>query len=93
MKQQEYEHECLKKDCSLVWMDIYKFARCPECNSDNTVTHYPIIEQVDIIASGYEWVCPECDVLNLEVEWTKQATCFICGKTYETNLPEHALGK
>ena len=48
-------------------------------------------EPVDIIASGYEWVCPDCDKLNKEIEVTEKVACVICGITYKTNSPEHAL--
>jgi hypothetical protein len=47
---------------------------------------------VDLIASGYEWICPHCERYNLEIEVTSRVTCVGCGKTFETNPPEHALG-
>lgn len=47
-------------------------------------------ETVDMIASGYEWICPECETLNKEIEWTENVTCEQCGRIYETELPEHA---
>lgn len=58
------------------------------------------METVDLIASGYEWVCPKCGKLNHEIEVTETVTCHDdedcdgcgkgCGKTYETESPEHA---
>ena len=47
-------------------------------------------ECVDLIASGYEWECPNCENLNKEIEVTEQVTCSYCGLTCETNPPEHA---
>lgn len=49
------------------------------------------METVDIIASGYEWTCPECNRLNKEIEYTQQVQCKQCQQTFETGLPEHAI--
>lgn len=51
-----------------------------------------VYDSVDIVASGYQWVCPECDELNKEIEYTLEVTCESCGVTFSTNPPEHALG-
>lgn len=48
------------------------------------------MERVDLMASGYEWVCPECDTLNHEIEAKGKVTCAQCGTECETNPPEHA---
>lgn len=50
------------------------------------------METVDIIASGYEWICPACDTLNKEMEYTEQVNCGNpqCFTEFETNPPEHA---
>lgn len=45
---------------------------------------------VDMIASGYEWVCPNCGVLNPEIEHTPTVTCKSCQRLFPTNPPEHA---
>jgi hypothetical protein len=37
-------------------------------------------KSVDIIASGYEWICPKCDKLNLEIEITETVTCRVTWK-------------
>jgi len=47
---------------------------------------------VDVIASGYEWVCPSCNELNKEIEYLEKYTCGRCKKEVETSLPEHAYG-
>ena len=46
-------------------------------------------ELVDLIASGYEWTCPKCDMPNEEIEVAEHVTCWKCGKTFEANPPEH----
>jgi len=48
------------------------------------------METVDIIASGYEWICPECGRFNTEIEITETVICEECGTEFETNPPEHA---
>ncbi|MEM3452110.1 MAG: hypothetical protein QW835_00590 [Candidatus Hadarchaeum sp.] len=48
------------------------------------------METVDLIASGYEWICPNCDKVNAEIEWRETVVCRHCGQQYETNHPEHA---
>lgn len=48
------------------------------------------MKTVDIIASGYEWICPECETFNQEIEITETVKCCSCKTTFETNPPEHA---
>ena len=52
------------------------------------------METVDIIASGYEWLCPECNTLNKEIEYTERVKCSNpqCFTEFETDLSEHAMG-
>jgi len=45
---------------------------------------------VDLIASGYEWICPKCDTFNTEIEITEKVTCPECGATWETGECHHA---
>ncbi len=49
---------------------------------------------VDLIASGYEWICPICDKLNHEIETTEIVTCsnIACSESFKTNPAEHAIG-
>ena len=51
------------------------------------------MKAVDIIASGYEWVCPICLEHNKEIEITEKVKCQICDAEFETNPAEHAYGK
>ena len=50
------------------------------------------METVDIIASGYEWICPKCGRFNTEIEITETVICegIDCRAELETNPPEHA---
>jgi len=48
------------------------------------------MEKVDIIANGYEWICPDCKHYQQEIEWTEIVQCNDCSHQFETNLPEHA---
>lgn len=49
---------------------------------------------VDVIASGYEWVCPDgdCNTLNEIIEFPRNPVvqCSECGKKVELDIPEHA---
>ncbi len=51
-------------------------------------------DNVDIVASGYEWVCPICETLNKEISCTEVVICLKrdCKKSFFTNLPEHCIG-
>lgn len=52
------------------------------------------IPVVDVIASGYEWICPECQTFHKIIEFPKNPViqCSECGCKVELDLPEHALG-
>jgi len=40
-------------------------------------------KSVDMIASGYEWICPVCDYKNKEIEIEIAVTCFHCHGSFE----------
>jgi hypothetical protein len=46
--------------------------------------------EVDVIASGYEWICPHCEHTNHMIEVFDEARCERCRTDYTANLPEHA---
>jgi uncharacterized protein (DUF983 family) len=48
------------------------------------------LEEVDLIASGYEWTCPNCDELNHEIEITETVCCKDCKQKYSTGETHHA---
>lgn len=50
------------------------------------------MRQVDIIASGYEWICPDCETFNTEIEITETVKCVCCDAEFETAPAEHAYG-
>ena len=53
-------------------------------------------EPVDIIASGYEWICPECDRLNKLIEYPKSGKVICqdknCQQEFQADMPEHCWG-
>lgn len=44
----------------------------------------------DLIASGYEWTCPECDALQDEIEIKPFVRCRECKEVFHTEGAEHA---
>ena len=47
-------------------------------------------ETVDLIASGYEWVCPQCDQLNLEDTIPNGSVwCKACGGNFQQGDHDH----
>lgn len=46
---------------------------------------------VELIASDYEWTCPNCEVLNKTIEVVEQVACEKCGQTFPVNDYDHAL--
>lgn len=51
------------------------------------------IEEVEIIASGYEWICPNCEYPNTEIEATEFVVCKSnCGKRFRVADYYHATG-
>jgi len=47
-------------------------------------------EYAELIASGYEWICPACDHFHNEDAHKDVVTCSKCGTVYQTEPPEHA---
>ena len=52
------------------------------------------MQTVELIASGYEWECPECEFLNKEIEITLTVTCEHCQEKFEVDVygAHHAYG-
>ena len=48
------------------------------------------LDSVDVIASGYEWMCPECNHFNTEAGIRDEVECEECHTHFETNGAEHA---
>ncbi len=49
-------------------------------------------EEVTLIASGYEWICPNCNTLNTHSKTAPKVTCNLCNRTYMTDEALHAHG-
>ncbi|MCK5615776.1 hypothetical protein KAR91_78660 [Candidatus Pacearchaeota archaeon] len=58
-------------------------------SDENRAENVPI---VDVIASGYEWICPECEEMHEVIEFPRNpiVRCPDCGFKVELDLPEHA---
>lgn len=50
------------------------------------------IVEVDLIASGYEWECPNCEKFNREIETSEQVKCTKCKRTFNVSGTYHAEG-
>lgn len=46
---------------------------------------------VELIASGYEWTCPECNQYNKVIEVSTEVTCGTCEKTFQVRDYHHAI--
>ena len=53
---------------------------------------HPQYSTVELIASGYEWVCPHCGHLNYEIEIIERVQCKKCEARFNTNPAEHTYG-
>ena len=51
-------------------------------------------EEVDMIASGYEWICPECETFHqvIEIPKVEEVTCKKCQEQFKIGEPFHARG-
>lgn len=50
------------------------------------------MDSVELIASGYEWECPECETLNKEIGVTEKVICGKCIAEFEVEEYYHAIG-
>lgn len=57
---------------------------CNTCNYDWDVI-------IELIASGYEWICPKCEHLNKEIEVLENLVCAQCKETFVMSDYHHAL--
>ena len=46
-------------------------------------------EEVVVIASVYEWICPVCKLLNRVIAFSNKVVCQECDRTFDANVPEH----
>ena len=47
------------------------------------------MKKVTVVASGYEWICPKCETLNAEIEWSENLQCSMCEEVFEADPPVH----
>lgn len=45
---------------------------------------------VNLIASGYDWTCPKCDINQHEIEAKSEVTCHECHTQYTVDNVWHA---
>ena len=50
------------------------------------------MDSVYLIAAGYEWTCPHCDIMNTEIEFTPKVTCLTCKQEFRVADADHAYG-
>jgi len=72
------------------------FIKCTSCNKYQDESLPPYKEEddgdgVDLIASGYEWICPNCETFNEEIEATDIVVCKGCRLSFKVNSVEHAI--
>ena len=48
------------------------------------------LEAVALIASGYEWICLDCDTFHKIIETADFVTCSECGKKFVVSEAFHA---
>lgn len=72
------------EDSNLSEADIQEFLKDDDEPED---------ECVEIIAGGYEWECPHCEILNKEIEITTYVTCPKCHRKFFVYDHHHAYGK
>ena len=48
------------------------------------------MESVELIASGYEWICPNCDCNNHEIGVEEMVVCKDCEEQFEVKEYYHA---
>ncbi len=45
---------------------------------------------VDVIASGFEWICPNCEFIHRDIEITSSLHCSRCNIDFERGEVHHA---
>lgn len=47
-------------------------------------------EEAELIASGYEWTCPDCGQWNTEIEACREVKCRKCEEEFAVSDHTHA---
>jgi len=67
--------------------------KAQEIADNNRINDKTAMESVDLIASGYEWICPRCNELNREIETLEVVTCRNCQNgSFTVGTVNHATG-
>lgn len=69
----------------------YSVRRVNRDHPDNDAKPF-LANPVDIVASGYEWICPKCGSLNTEIEYNPRVQCYLCHKIFVAGVPWPAEG-
>jgi len=62
---------------------------CAEC-ATAYIKHPEEPQEITMIASGYEWTCPKCDLLHPEIETQNSVECTRCHTEYKVSEVYHA---
>lgn len=49
------------------------------------------LDDIELVASGYEWYCPKCNEMNNIPEVTEIVTCEKCNQLYATGYYHHVI--
>jgi len=84
------------RHCEQEWEDKWDCMcndECPVCGAEiEPYESEDILESVELIASGYEWTCPDCETCNGEIEVTETVTCRKCKEMFPVSAHNHAIG-
>ncbi len=82
------------RHCDELWVGVSTFREhdeCPKCKEEIEPYKSQELEDVELIASGYEWYCPECEEFNNEIEIPYYLVCRKCGGSFGVGDYHHAL--
>lgn len=72
-----------------------EFLGCAECDAEAYWEDDPepveSDEDIDVIASGYEWTCPGCGDLRKEIEIKPRFVCKKCNLSYAVSDYKHSV--
>lgn len=49
------------------------------------------MKTIELIASGYEFICPNCEEFNREIEAKEVVQCKECNETFKVDCAHHAF--
>jgi DNA-directed RNA polymerase subunit RPC12/RpoP len=65
-------------------------AQCAGCGEWQLDKAKGETEEVKLIASAYEWICPGCETMYTEIEITEHVECKKCQRTFTVSDYFHA---